>query len=620
MRYFVPSPWIGRNVKGKPGLVQVNPYEFFSRQIGTILKSPARARLNGKNGSWTRKAVVYNLFVRLTTAFDHDQDGSLNLPVNPDGFRETGTFLKTIALLPYIQEMGVNTIHLLPVTAIGHDGNKGRLGSPYAIRNPFRLDENLSEPHLNVGVEFEFKAFVEAAHYMGINVIAEFVLRTTSKDSDWVKEHPDWFYWIKESVPNRPRVSKDEHSYGTPIFSPETIKKIYDMVKRDDFKNTIPPSDSYRSIFTEPPLPGKVHMEEGRWIGLLPDGSRVKIPGAFPDWPLEDLQPPWDDVTYLKMYRNPQFNYLAYNTIRMYDKSLARKEHANSSLWKKIGDVIPHFQREFNIDGVMIDMGHALPLELFSKVVKTARKINPNFAFWEENFDSTKKSRDCGYNAAIGYVWSDQHYPDKMRRLFKRFSTETFPIPFFGTAESHNSPRAASFEGGTDYSRASWVMNNFFPVVPFIHSGFEFGETMPVNTGLNFTEADWKKYPSVDLPLFSEAALNWMNPEQLCSWIRKVVDVRKEFTELVVDPSSSGFEMLHNDNPNILTFKRGRSKKQIIVCANMSTVPEPAAGLPLPDGHNGIVDVFTKKKVKAVDGILMLSLKPWEVRVLKLGS
>jgi len=50
-----------------------------------------------------KNAVVYNLFVRFGTAFDHDGDGIISEEPLPSGFRETGTLLKAIALLPYIK-------------------------------------------------------------------------------------------------------------------------------------------------------------------------------------------------------------------------------------------------------------------------------------------------------------------------------------------------------------------------------------------------------------------------------------------------------------------------------------------------------------------------------------
>ena len=209
--YFIPSLWLGTSLKEPLRRVKVNPCQFFVQKIDEILNFSLSSNEADylKGEEWSRKAVVYNLFAHHTTAFDHSQKGHLESARSATGFRDTGTFLKTIALLPYIKSLGVNTLHLLPITTIGEDGRKGNLGSPYAIRNPFKLDENLSEPFLGMRVEDEFCGLVEAAHHLGMKVVVEFVFRTASKDSDWVKEHPGWFYWIKEFVEDRPQGSMD---------------------------------------------------------------------------------------------------------------------------------------------------------------------------------------------------------------------------------------------------------------------------------------------------------------------------------------------------------------------------------------------------------------------------
>ncbi len=106
--------------------------------------------------------MVYNLFVRHGTAFDHDGDGKIggaapDPTLNQSGQRETGPFLKVLAILPHLLRMGVNTLYFLPVTALGQHGRKGELGSPYATRNPERLEPTLADPlvgDLSVDVQF----------------------------------------------------------------------------------------------------------------------------------------------------------------------------------------------------------------------------------------------------------------------------------------------------------------------------------------------------------------------------------------------------------------------------------------------------------------------------------
>jgi hypothetical protein len=306
--YAVPGLWSGDSGAGK--MLRVEPFEYFSRLTGAILRKKPQKRMKGRGGSWTNNAVIYNMFVRAAAAFDHNQDGLLNLPANEDGWRETGTFLKALSMIPYIASLGANTIHLLPITSIGSDGNKGTLGSPYAIRNPYELDENLCEPNLGLGVENEFKAFVEGAHRYGIRVVAEFVFRTSAKDGDWIKEHPEWFYWIRDEVHDRAPGEHDETKYGNPAFTHDEMHTIRTMVDHRNFAGLPPPHESYRSMFTEPPKE-LIIKERGKWIGVLLDGTRVRIPGAFADWPPDDEQPPWGDVTYLRMYTHPEFNYIA---------------------------------------------------------------------------------------------------------------------------------------------------------------------------------------------------------------------------------------------------------------------------------------------------------------------
>ena len=41
-------------------------------------------------------------------------------------------------------------------------------------------------------------------------------------------------------------------------------------------------------------------------------------------------------MTYLRMYAHPEFNYIAYNTIRMYDERLAQPFNAVTPLWEAV--------------------------------------------------------------------------------------------------------------------------------------------------------------------------------------------------------------------------------------------------------------------------------------------
>ena len=159
-----------------------------------------------RGGDWIKQASLYALLVRTTTTWDHDGDGQLR-----DGrWTESGTFLKTIMLLPMLRRMGCSALYLLPVTKVSRRFKKGELGCPYAARNLFELEPDLHDQLLGRSaedVELEFAALVESAHALGMHVLVDLAPRTTARDSDLLLEHPEWFYWIDKRA---------ERSFGPP--------------------------------------------------------------------------------------------------------------------------------------------------------------------------------------------------------------------------------------------------------------------------------------------------------------------------------------------------------------------------------------------------------------------
>jgi starch synthase (maltosyl-transferring) len=619
LTYAVPGLWISPDGSSQPRLV--NPYHFYLDRIKWIEGQSPDPLIDGApGGEWTKSAVIYNTLIRAATGYDHDEDGEVNLDPIGDGWMETGTFLKTIATLPMVKRMGFNVVHLLPVTAIGEDGHKGTLGSVYAIQNPYRLDSRLSEPALELEPEDEFAALIEAAHRLGLRVVVEFVFRTASKDADWVAEHPEWFYWIRADIPNRGAGEEGEEvekAYGAPIFSDTELEQIKNQVEGGDFGDLVHPHEVYRDMFTRPPDPEDVEMIDGSWVGTLEDGTRVRIPGAFADWPPDDPQPPWTDVTYLRMYDHPDFNYIAYNTVRMYDGRLAQPENRVDLLWDRIIGILPYYERHFGIDGVMIDMGHALPMPLKERLVQAAREIDPDFAFWDENFSITQQSRDEGYDAVIGNFWWLAYRPQKLvHDVLWRCANSGFPIPFFTAPESHNTPRAAARPSGLPYARLLWALGCLLPALPFCHAGFELAETLPVNTGLDFQPEELALYPAEELPLFSEAAYAWENESNLVDWTRRVLDVRARYADLITDPDPATFRLVESDTPDVWAVIRCRGGCTIAILFNLSWDKAQAFHIHLPTENGELADLLSKKTFALKEGGLAARFEPAECALL----
>jgi hypothetical protein len=272
----------------------------------------------------------------------------------------------------------------------------------------------------------------------------------------------------------------------------------------------------------------------------------------------------------------------------------------------------------------MIDMGHALPMELKKTMIARARSIDPDFAFWDENFSVEEKSVEEGYSAVIGYVWSDMHHSEKLRNLLRRFSTEGYPIPFFATAESHNTPRAATREGGIGYSTYAWALSNFIPAIPFLHSGFELGEEYPVNTGLDFRREDLPRYPSATLPLFSEYAYAWTNKSEITGWIRTVSDLRRKYHDLIVERAPETFKFLEADNAKIVSFLRLSPKVsyKLLVLANSNMVSDESFSLKFPGLRHPLTDLLSGKEISrksgSSEGTFTTKLGPGQVILVEL--
>jgi starch synthase (maltosyl-transferring) len=610
--YNVPGIWSGKET----GTEQVNPASYFSHIIETILNNQESHAPKPKEDDWRTSAVVYNLFIRLAAAFDHNGDGSISTEPLSCGFRETGTLLKAIALLPYIKNLGANTIYLLPLTEIGAISRKGSLGSPYAVKNPRKLDPLLDEPALGLSAELLLKAFVEAAHLLDMHVVLEFVFRTTSMDSSWIKEHPEWFYWLKDNEQTR--------NYGPPHFDQDTLNRIYEVVDRHELHNLPAPPQEYREQFVEQPV---TIQEDDSLQGTASDGTLCRVASAFSDWPPDDRQPAWSDVTYLKMHTHEAFNYIAYNTIRMYDSALDDPGTFNTTLWNEISDIIPFYQDEYRIDGAMIDMGHALPTLLKQTIVRKAREKRADFAFWDENFNPSPAIRDEGFNAVFGSLPFVIHDIVFIRGLLNHLNKTGVALPFFGTGENHNTPRVCfrypRQEAGRNHSIFIFTLSAILPAIPFLQSGMELCEWYPVNLGLNFNDEDRALYPPEKLPLFSALSFDWETCnglKPLNSYIHKILEIRARYLDLVLTGETGSMTIPYTSQPELFAVMRTAGGQTLLFVGNSNTSDIREGFLEFSTENSSLYDLISEQSWPIKSHRLELSFKPGQCMLFELPA
>jgi len=598
INYVVPDMWNAWDYQGEemrqlPSQEYlVNPYRFYAHLIKDIylnfadkrrnyLKSLSKIKNEKNKRHWLMDSVVYSTHIRTSASWDHDRSFSLDLS-NFNDVKETGTFVKMLAYLPTLKRMGINTIYLLPITKYSTKFKKGELGSPYAVRSFFELDDNLKEPMTgdDFSVEEEFQSFVEACHILDMRVIIDIIPRTNAINSDFIREHPEWFYWIKaDQLPkyHSPKVEgfgqtiAPKEEYLKDVFASENVKEHLKMFD-------INPKDKAPSLYNQ-------IKDKDNYLDLIRQQFNLTVAPAFSDW-INDPQPPWSDVTFFRFYFDHpkvskkyldknQAPYILYDTIKT---NLYPGAKPNQELFDMIKSVIPHFQETYGIDGARIDMGHALPNELLKMILDEARKIDKDFGFIAEELDPShfEQANAKGYNAVVGNgFWMEARYQEQKLREFL-FSSHDYTLPMFASIETHDTPRAASRQGGPLFSRMITVLNMFAPkMIPFINSGQEVYEVQPMNLGLDATEEDLYHLPKDDLfykklALFDKFALHYLNPNhwEIFNHLKGIVDIRKEWIDAIVDEDA----LIRFDvyNQHTLEFGYHQNGRGLIVVANTS--------------------------------------------------
>ncbi|RDV26060.1 alpha-amlyase [Alteromonas aestuariivivens] len=106
--------------------------------------------------------------------------------INTRQFTPQGTFAAAQEQLPRLKKLGVDILWLMPVHPIGEKNRKGKLGSPYSVKDYYGVNPEF-------GNLADLKSFVNAAHSQGMYVILDWVANHTAWDNPLAEKHPDWY-------------------------------------------------------------------------------------------------------------------------------------------------------------------------------------------------------------------------------------------------------------------------------------------------------------------------------------------------------------------------------------------------------------------------------------------
>lgn len=116
---------------------------------------------------WSYSAVLYEMNIRQLT---------------PEGTLKAAT-----KRLPFLRDMGIDILWLMPIYPIGEVERKGSLGSYYSIRDYCKVNKEF-------GTLKDFDAFLKSAHNLGFKVILDWVANHTARDAKWITKSPaDWY-------------------------------------------------------------------------------------------------------------------------------------------------------------------------------------------------------------------------------------------------------------------------------------------------------------------------------------------------------------------------------------------------------------------------------------------
>ncbi len=156
-----------------------------------ILSNCANAQM--VNGIWhndlrsqflQNKSIIYAINIRTFNAKDANKNEII------DNDEESGNFLNAIDRLDEIQNMGINTLHLLPITPVGKLKALGTAGSVYALADFGSLNPQLKAPDSTLSVNEQAKKFISECHKRNIRVIIDL---PSCGAYDLFITHPEYF-------------------------------------------------------------------------------------------------------------------------------------------------------------------------------------------------------------------------------------------------------------------------------------------------------------------------------------------------------------------------------------------------------------------------------------------
>lgn len=114
-------------------------------------------------------SIIYEINIRTFNAQDKNGNGIIEFDLG----EESGNFINAIDRLDELQDSGINTIHVQPITPVGKIKALGTAGSIYAASSFDTINPQLKSSKSSLSLEAQARKFIDEAHKRKIRVIVD---------------------------------------------------------------------------------------------------------------------------------------------------------------------------------------------------------------------------------------------------------------------------------------------------------------------------------------------------------------------------------------------------------------------------------------------------------------
>lgn len=143
------------------------------------------------------ETVIMEINIRSFNSKDIDGDGFIQEELG----EERGTFVNAVERLDELKNLGINTLHILPITPVGKLKALGTAGSLYSAADFKSINTDLYDKKSELPLEQQAKLFIDEAHKRNIRIIVDV---PACASYDLFLQRPDLFVLTQEGEPVLP--------------------------------------------------------------------------------------------------------------------------------------------------------------------------------------------------------------------------------------------------------------------------------------------------------------------------------------------------------------------------------------------------------------------------------